>query len=193
MTSLTTRQQLILGVIITGLLAFTRGHHFADINHLPAASWAMFFIAGVYLRATWVFPLLILEAFGLDLMAVTWGGVSNFCVSPAYPFLLPAYGALWLGGRWLRRRMTMHWSMLAPLGISAVGSAFVCELFSSGSFYFLSGRFEQTTLLEFGSRLATYFPSYLGSMLFYVVLAAVVHGVIHVNARRVRMTHRAHV
>lgn len=173
------RQQLILGSVLIFLLVLTRGHHFASINQLPAASWAVFFLAGVYLRPLWVLPTLLLTAFGLDLIAVTWGGVSNFCVSPAYPFLLPAYGSLWLGGRWLRRHITLQWSGLLPLIAAVVGSAFVCDLFSSGGFYFFSGRFEQTTLIEFGSRVVTYFPPYLASMAFYIAVAAVLHVVVH--------------
>ncbi|WP_234406193.1 hypothetical protein [Methylobacillus glycogenes] len=54
----------------------------------------MFFLAGVYLRPVWAFPALLALAGGLDLAAVTWGGVDNFCTSPAYGFLLPAYGTL---------------------------------------------------------------------------------------------------
>ena len=48
------------------------------------------------------------------------------------------------------------------------------ELFSSGGFYFFSGRFEPN-LAEFGARIARYFPSSLATLAFYVAVAAIVH------------------
>jgi len=69
----------------------------------------------------------------------------------------------------------LAWGTLAPLAVAVVAGAAVCELFSSGGFYFFSGRFAEPTLVEFGARLAKYFPSYLGSLVFYVAIAAIVH------------------
>jgi hypothetical protein len=63
-------------------MAATRGYHFVTTEHLPSASWAAFFLAGMYLGSRWVFPVLLAEAALLDFAAITWGGVSNFCVSP---------------------------------------------------------------------------------------------------------------
>ena len=90
MLKLTRNNQLIVAFILVLLMAVTRGHHFASLNHLPGASWAVFFLAGAYLRPLWVFPALFLEAALLDFAAISWSGVSSFCVSPAYIFLLPA-------------------------------------------------------------------------------------------------------
>ncbi|HZV98879.1 MAG TPA: hypothetical protein VFF74_07805 [Methylophilaceae bacterium] len=175
MLTLKKSHQLLIGVILAALLIVTRGHHFASISHLPSASWAVFFLAGVYLRPAWVFAGLLALAAGLDIAAVTWGGVSNFCVSPAYPFLLPAYGALWLAGRWLAAHYRFAWSTLA----TAVGSLFVstvaAELFSSGGFYFFSGRYADPTLVEFGHRFAKYYPSAVSNILLYVGIAAIIH------------------
>ncbi len=178
MLTLSTRNQLIVGLALAALMAATRGHHFATLEHLPGASWAVFFLAGVYLRPVWVFPALLAEAAFLDFAAVTWGGVSSFCISPAYAFLLPAYGSLWLAGRWYAARHRFAWTTLLPLGLSVLAGAVVCELLSSGGFYFFSGRFVDPTLAEFYVRLAKYFPPYLESLAFYVGLAAVVHAVV---------------
>ncbi len=52
---------------------------------------------------------------------------------------------------------------------------FLCEVFSSGGFYFLSGRFAETGLVTFAQRLAQYFPPSLTAMGFYVVVAAIGH------------------
>ncbi len=115
----------------------------------------------------------------LDVASVTWGGVSNFCVSPAYGFLLPAYGALWYAGRWYAGYHRDAAATLFPLALSVLLGTAICELVSSGGFYFLSGRFEQTSVQEFAGRFAEYFPRSLSSLLFYVGVA----GVIHVGCR----------
>lgn len=169
------RTQMISGLALATLVAATRGHHFGSLVHLPSASWAVFFLAGVYLRPLWVFPALLAEAATLDFVAITWGGVSSFCVSPAYGFLLPAYGTLWCAGRWYAGRHQESVTTLLPLTVSLVAGTVVCELISSGSFYFLSGRFEQTSLAQLASRLVEYFPRSFSSVLFYVAIAGVIH------------------
>lgn len=104
----------------------------------------------------------------------------SFCISPAYGFLLPAYGALWLAGRWYAKtsnkqvRHRFAFSTLLPLAAWVVIGGVVSELFSSGGFYFFSGRFEPN-LAEFGARIARYFPSSLAMLAFYAGIAAIVH------------------
>lgn len=102
-------------------------------------------------------------------------GGKAFCLTPAYFFLLPAYGALWLTGRWYANQHRFEWRTLMPLSIGVLVGAAVCELFSSGGFYFFSGRFAEPTFAEFGARLLKYFPPSLQSLTFYVAIAAVVH------------------
>lgn len=167
--------QLLIGLVLVALMIATRGHHFASITHLPSASWAVFFLAGVYLASGWAFVGLLALAGGLDFAAVTWGGVSNFCVSPAYPFLLPAYGSLWLAGRWFAKHYSFTLQTLPRLIGSLLGGAVLAELFSSGGFYFFSGRYAEPTLVEFGARLVKYFPHALETLAFWMGIAIVVH------------------
>ncbi|MEQ6342701.1 MAG: hypothetical protein M3A44_13905 [Gammaproteobacteria bacterium] len=190
MSTLAPRHQLMIGAVLVALMAATRGQHFATLNNLPGASWAVFFLAGVYLRPLWVFPMLIATVTLLDYSAVTWGGAGTFCITPAYAFLLPAYGALWLAGRWYAQyhHATMT-RMIGRLTLSLLVGALLCELFSSGGFYFLSGRFAQTSLVEFGARLVKYFPHDLSSLAFYVGIAAVIHAALSaVNKHNVEST-----
>ena len=175
MLKLTRNNQLIVAFILVLLMAVTRGHHFASLNHLPGASWAVFFLAGAYLSPLWVFPALFLEAALLDFAAISWSGVSSFCVSPAYIFLLPAYGSLWLAGRYYAKRYIFGWATLPSLSLILLTGALVCELLSSGGFYFFSGRFVNTSWAEFAGRVVQYFPPYLESLAFYVTLAAITH------------------
>lgn len=173
--NLSRNHQILIGLVLAALMIATRGHHFASITHLPSASWAVFFLAGVYLRPAWAFAGLLALAGGLDYAAVTWGGVSNFCVSPAYPFLLPAYGSLWLAGRWFAKRYSFSMQALPTLGASLLGGSVLAELFSSGGFYFFSGRYVETSLAEFGARLVKYFPHALESLAFWMGIAIVIH------------------
>lgn len=175
MLTLTSRQQWLVGAALIVLMAVTRGHHFASINHLPSASWAVFFLAGVYLRPLWMLPLLLLEAFLLDFAAVTFGGVSNFCVSPAYVFLVPAYSALWLGGRIYARLHQPRWHTLAYALAMLLIAAAVCQVISSGSFYYLSGRFADPSLSGLWERLVMYSPRQLQNILFYAGVACAIH------------------
>ncbi len=153
----------------------TRSHHFATALHLPDASWAVFFLVGFYLRPVWMFPVLITLAGVTDYVAIAGFGVSDFCVSPAYGLLLPAYGALWLAGRWYAGRHRFALSTLIPLAGSVVIGAAVCEIISSGGFYFFSGRFAETSLAELGLRLAKYFPPSLESLALWMGIAIVAH------------------
>lgn len=169
------RSALALGLTLALVMATTRSHHFAAVTHLPDASWAVFFLAGFYLRPLWIFPVLLALAGMSDYVAIGKFGVSDFCMSAGYGFLLPAYGSLWFAGRWYAARHRFAFSTLVPLAGSLFLGAAVCELISSGGFYFFSGRFAETSLIEFGGRLAKYFPPSLESVAFWVGIAMVLH------------------
>ena len=173
--NLSVRNQLTIGAGLVLLMILTREYHFSSLHGLPGASWAIFFLAGLYLRAIWPLVGLFILTWVLDFSAYTWGGASSFCLTSSYVFLLPAYSALWYAGSWYARRYQFEWKTLLPLALSLMTGAAVCELFSSGGFYFFSGRFEETTLIEFGQRLVQYFPHYVGSLVFYIGIAVAIH------------------
>jgi hypothetical protein len=172
--NLSRRTQLYIGIALVALMAMTRGSHF-PLQNLPSASWAVFFLAGVLLRPKWVFPLLFVEATLIDVASVGWINAGHHCMSVAYWMLIPAYGALWFGGRlyagW-HRETAGSLAILVP--VMAL-SALVCHLFSSGGFYFLSGRYEAPTLLGMAERTAHYYPQYLSTLAFYVGIAVVLY------------------
>src|SRR5580692_3342727 len=89
-------------LLLAGAMLATRLHHF---EHLPDASWAIFFLSGFHLFGARAFALLMVEAVIIDYVATQHLGVSSYCLSIAYLFVLPAYAALWLGGRVAAR----HW------------------------------------------------------------------------------------
>lgn len=188
MLSLSKTHQILIGTVLTALLVVTRGYHFATMVNLPSASLAVFFLAGVYLRPAWVLAALLALCAWLDYSAVTFGGVNSFCVTVAYGFLLPAYSVLWLAGRWFAKHISFSTKALLPLTGSLALGALVSELFSSGGFYFFGGRFAETSLAEFSTRLVKYFPHQLQGLAFWVGIAVVVHVAIEVthNARQVK-------
>tara|TARA_R110001583_G_scaffold107837_1_gene256524 strand:+ start:721 stop:1302 length:582 start_codon:yes stop_codon:yes gene_type:complete len=175
MLTLSNRHQFIIAFILIAVMAITRGHHFASLSHLPSATLALFFLAGLYLSGKWMFGVLLAEAVVLDYLAITFGGVSSFCISPAYALLLPAYGSLYLAGRWYKQHYQFNVSTLLPLSASLIIATAISKVFSSGGFYVFSGRYAEPTLIEFGHRFIKYYPSSLSNLAFYIAIAIICH------------------
>ncbi|GAB4350141.1 MAG: hypothetical protein Kow0073_04270 [Immundisolibacter sp.] len=176
------------GLALATVMILTRGHHFATAVHLPDASWAVFFLAGVLLAGWRPLAGLLALAAACDYVAIAFGGVSAWCVSPAYGALAPAYGALYAAGRWYADRHRPQRSSLLPFAGAALVGATACELLSSGAFYVFSGRFAEPTLAEFGARLVRYFPRALEGMALYLTAAAAAYAILAALANR-RATH----
>jgi hypothetical protein len=166
---------LSIGLALALLMAATRFHHFGSATHLPDASLAVFFLAGLYLRRPALFACFLAEAALIDYLAVVFGGVSDWCATPAYAFLVPAYACLWYAGVWYARRSRFEWRTLLPLLGALLPGVTAAFLISNGSFYLLSGYFSGMGWLEYGARVAKYYPPYLSGALVYVALAACVH------------------
>jgi hypothetical protein len=175
MRQLNQSHPMIIAPLLALVMLATRGHHDFSPLHLPDASWAVFFLLGLYLPQRWLFALFFLLAAGMDYVAITWGGVSSFCVTGAYLFLIPAYGALWFSGRIYRPQSNLSFGDLIPVALYALGGTLACELISSGGFYFFSGRFVDTSLAEFAGRLMTYLPGSLKNQALYLGLAMLIH------------------
>jgi hypothetical protein len=169
------RAQLAIGIALMLLMAMTRGQHFASVENLPSASWSIFFLAGFYLRSRWSFAALFLEATLLDFSSLAAGTIGQWCVSPAYWALVPAYASLWLGGRWLASVQRERVRDLALLVGTLLVSALVAYLCSGGGFYFFSGRYPEPLMADFMQRIALYYPRHLFNLALYVGLAVVLH------------------
>jgi len=167
------------------LLLATRAEHFGTALNLPDASKAVFFLAGFYFAfgavANWMrragFWGLIALAVAIDFIGFWLSGRETaLCLSSSYPFLLPAYGVLWFGGRWLAGRLQ---SGAAQFALSAVAAWAVAGslsyLLSNGAFYWLSGRYAEPNVAEYLARLSQYFVGFVTSPLLYLIAAAVLH------------------
>jgi hypothetical protein len=173
-------RQIGIAVLLALLMAATRSHHFGSAISLPDASLAVFFLAGFYLaglRAVSVlaFVFLLLEAGGIDYYAIAYRGVSDFCVSPAYWFLIPTYGVMMWAGRWLAAHASSDRQGLGLFAGVSVVSTSVAFLISNSSFYLLSGRFPALSVSEYVARSAKYYPQYLGYSMMYLAIALLVH------------------
>lgn len=175
----------LIGLALVAVMTATRFHHFGDALHLPDASWAIYFLAGFYLTPAWL-AVLLAEAVAIDYAAIEWLGSSGFCVTPAYAALLPAYAALWLGGRWLARRASGTAGDLVRLAGAGWVSASLAYLISNAAFYWLGGRVGETSLGHYAGHFLHYYPHFVGTTLLYLAVAAAAHGLIGQFARRGR-------
>ena len=167
----------IAGVLAL-LMAATRFHHLEAAFNIPDASVAVFFLAGLFLPASWFFPVYLAEAALIDYLAITYGGVNSWCVSPAYAFLIPAYGVVWYAGRSLASRSVSDlrgWFIRLGAALIASVATFVI---STGSFYLFSGRVSGGNLVGYLMHSESYFRYYVGSTLAYVAIGLVVEAVV---------------
>lgn len=179
MLKLTSTQQWLLVCVLAVVMLVTRSHHFSDALHLPDASWALFFLAGVYLSGFAAVLGLALLAAAIDYAVIFWGGVSGFCLTVAYPFLFVGYAALWGAGRWYTQQYQPHWRTLLPLSASVIVGVLLCSLVSDGSFYLLTDYYAGINVFNYMQQVVTqYLPHYFSSTLIYVGIAAAVHMVL---------------
>ncbi|MDB2705465.1 hypothetical protein N9Y67_02870 [Pseudomonadota bacterium] len=192
MLKLSAWHQFIIGLLLITLMAMTRGHHFATLNHLPSASWAIFFLAGFYISSKFIFPILLGLAGLLDFAAITISGGSNYCATLAYAMLLPAYGTLWLTGRWYTSQYQFALKSLVPLVLSVTIAAAITTVFSSGGFYFFSGQYAQPSLIEFSQRFIKYYPRSLSNLAFYIGVVAIIHSYVSLTLGAKSTTSSSH-
>ncbi|HQS97277.1 MAG: hypothetical protein B7Y31_10545 [Novosphingobium sp. 16-62-11] len=161
----------VFGILALVMLV-TRTHSLSNVMHLPDTSLASFFALGFLVRRGIAFAALFALAYAIDVTVIGWFGQSDFCFTPAYWMLVPAYGTMWLAGRFGAEKLGERASALPAITVLLVAATFVSQLFSSGGFYFLGGRFEDPTLAGFMPRLGRYFPSTLYATLLWTAAAA---------------------
>ena len=131
-----------------------------------------------YSLMRWSLPALLFEAGLIDYLAIHVGGVSDWCVSPAYWFLIPTYACLWYGGRWYAAHRRLSLRSLGLLCVTLFVTTSLAFLISNGSFYLFSERYATLDWAQYGARIAAYYPPYLLSAFAYVACAVVLHGLL---------------
>lgn len=154
------------------LMAMTRYNHFGSAVALPDASYAVFFLGGLFLgRVRWslaIFALLLVEAALVDYYAINFAGISGWCMTSAYAFLVFAYGALWLVGRWYAPRHTLTLKGSAGLLSVAVAAGSAAFIIANVSFYLLAGYFDSMGVMQYVASVSQYYTSYVAVTMFYI-------------------------
>jgi hypothetical protein len=153
------------------VMLITRTHSLSPYFHVPDTSLASFFVAGFYIRSALALPALMALGFGIDVVVINIMGGSNFCFTPAYAMLVPAYGVMGGAGRLAAARLRS----LPMIGLLFVGAVLISQILSSGGFYVLSGRFDHPTLAGFLPRFMRYAPGVLLSSLIWAMVAVLCH------------------
>lgn len=172
------RAQILSATALAALMICTRGQHFASVNALPSASWAVFFLAGALLRPMWALPAFFMLSSLLDFASLASGTITDWCLSPAYWAVALAYAALWLGGTLYARLHRGGWSGVPRLALVLIATASIAYLISKGGFYFFSGRYPEPTFAGFIARIPQYYPRALGTLCGYVGLAFALRAIV---------------
>lgn len=168
------------------LMLATRYFHIGSAWHLPDASWAVFFLGGLYL-ARKHFVLLLAEAMAIDFIFFALGG-SQYCLSSAYGFLVPAYAALWFGGQLLReeglRKVENRDAMFFARGAAYWWvSASLAYVLTNASFYFLSDKAVDPSIANYFVHAKIWYAAFVSRPMLYLIAAALVHFAVTQTAR----------
>jgi hypothetical protein len=186
-------------VLMAALMAATRFNHFGSAVTLPDASYAIFFLGGLYLarfaRASAVaFIALLLEAGWIDYYATSVQGISDWCMTPAYWFLIPTYASLWLVGRWFASRTNnaghiMEGKGLIVLAFAAWAASSFAFAFSNATFYLFSERYADMSAVEYTTHVAQYYVSYVSVALLYIACAVAIHIAVDIIGKQRVISH----
>ncbi len=158
-------KNLFPAMALAALMAATRIHQFS----VPDASLAVFLMAGFLVQNRLFFGALLMEAGLLDYFAIAHMGVSDYCFTPAYWFLIPTYAVLWYAGRSAKAHREKPW-LMAATSLIAVSVAF---LISNFSFYLFSGNFAGMSAVAYALRITPYYLPYVSSAAIYLIPAFV--------------------
>lgn len=151
--------------------------HFSPALRAPDATLAMFFLAGLWI-ASWQFTLVLLGAAALADQIAFAGGVPDWCLTPAYAALIPAYLVMWFAGRYCRNTDFMSVAGASKLIAALVIACLIEFIISSGSFFLWSGYFPGMAASEYWSKTIGYFPSYLGWAAVYIAAAFAIASIV---------------
>ena len=167
-------RDLITGIALIALLAVTRIGHFGGIATPPDASLAVFFLLGLWVASPRWLVIGLLAAAAADALAIAQGA-SSYCITPAYPFLIPTYGVIWGAGRatCVYAARWHGWLRALVLGVALLTSTAIAFLVSNASFYAFSGYFEAMPVGDFVRGVSPYFRPYLTGAAAYVAVAIV--------------------
>ena len=175
--NVTPKNYWFIFVILSALMVMTRPYHFASALHLPSASLAVFFLGGFFLKTNKTFWGYFALSVSIDLASSYARGAFGDCITVSYPFLVLGYFALWQTGKWCFFNIQQTNIALAVtknlVGLFIASS--VAFFTSNASYYFISGKFPDLSWLQYSSRVAKYYLSYIQSPFLYVILGLAIY------------------
>lgn len=188
-TTNTRSKNIAIFASLAVMMAATRFNHFGSAISLPDASIAIFFLGGLYFArlgrvSIAAFVALILEAGMVDYYATSVQGVSDWCMTPAYWFLVPTYASLWLIGRWFVLRQSMGGRGLIGFALTAWAACSFAFVFSNATFYMFSEYFSGMSAVEYASRVSQYYGSYASAGLFYIACAVGIQMIFGITGKK---------
>ncbi|MES2499069.1 MAG: hypothetical protein V4570_00925 [Pseudomonadota bacterium] len=168
--NLTLPKQLIIAAVITFFMLLTRGSHVLTHVSLPDASLVLFLLGGLFLkRPTWFAALFVLATV-IDFGAAAFDPAQGFCLTNGYWGLIPAYGAMWLGGVWLSKQKDVfvaNTNAVLPYVLVSLGTTFIAFVISTQTYYLFSDRFPAEGLIESMQHGWEYLPNWMGFATMY--------------------------
>ena len=149
---LESRTEKLAALALAVLMAATRVHHFGVGAIAPDASTAVYFLAGLALAGPWWLLAFLAEAVVLDVFAIGVAGVADACISGGYVLLAPAYGALWLAGRTMRKSERLDWLTAGKFFCAITGGVAAFFVISNIGYFFGSEFFATRRAGIFASR-----------------------------------------
>lgn len=157
-----------IAAAIAFFMLLTRGSHMLTPIALPDASLALFLLGGLYLRRWFWFAAFFVLGSLIDFGAAAIDPVQGFCLTNGYWGLIPAYGAMWLGGRWLAKQENAFSAV--PYAIISLFTTVLAFVISTQTYYLFSGRFPNNGVSETILYGWNYLPGYVGHTALYFAI-----------------------
>ena len=175
-TKLPSAKQLVIAAAIAFFMLLTRGSHVLTAVSLPDASLVLFLLGGMYLgtgvksRTAWFAGFFALATV-IDFGAAAIDPAQGFCLTNGYWGLIPAYGLMWLGGRYLAKITDAFATKnLIAYGLVSMITSFVAFVISTQTYYLFSGRFPAQGVIESLKHGWEYLPSWMGFSAMYFAI-----------------------
>lgn len=167
-------QYLAIAAMLGLFMLLTRGSHVLTLFSLPDASLAIFLLGGILLQRMYWFIFFFMMATAIDFGAAAFNPYLGFCLTDGYWGMIPTYGVMWLGGRWLATRHDTF--ALLPYVLVTISTTFLAFIISTQTYYLFSGRFPNNGLQETILHGWNYLPEYLGyAMMYFAMIWAGAH------------------
>lgn len=170
-----TSKQILIASALAFFMLLTRGSHVLTAVSLPDASLVLFLLGGMLLgrdlksRAGWFVAFFILATV-IDFGAAAFDPAQGFCLTNGYWGMIPAYGAMWLGGLFLSKQDAFAAKNILTYASVTILSTLIAFVISTQTYYLFSGRFPAQGLIESMQHGWEYLLSWMGFSAMYFAM-----------------------